>query len=429
MQVLAIIVLILASLVNEMNPLIQKETYTNLINFAGLILIVSMLFLPDIQFGSKIPAFQFVDFFLPLLLILIFLHRSKLQWNRYYWILIAFCIYIPITSAVNGRITVLNDYFEVYKFLKFFILIILFSCIDYRTFLQTLLKPIFVFLVIANLFHFYDLFGTNAFLLKYYNSGIQLKYFGLNSLKEPAVKRMIGLASNPNINSVIFSFFAICFLPLRFDRKKFYWFLSALLMVFLCQSRTGLLALGVILIAIAVFKLSDWNWKKWLIVLSSIVVVYVLGLALSTSFFKYSPYSANLLDGSAFMTNSARSRWESWNFLGKMILEQPVFGHSPNKEFFYSNNLYSENEYILMTWRYGLIGLLLYLLLLFQPLQVYIRSMKEVPVFKYGILIITLILVTALTNNPYTDRTINLLLACTIGLLIPMMPDTKKLSS
>jgi len=399
----------------------------SLINFFGAFLIISILFFPDIHFGTGLPAFQTVDLFLPVILILIFIQRKNIKWNNYYFIFILFFFYIPITSAINGRITELNDYFEVYKFLKFFLLILIFSLIEYKSFIRIWAKPIFIVLVIVNLFHFYNIFGTNAFLLKYYNPGIQLEYFGLNSLKEPAVKRLIGMASNPNINSVIFTFFAICFMPLKFDKKKLYWFLAAVLMVFLCQSRTGILAFGFILIAVAIFKLSDWNWKKWSLIILSITGMFIVAWAMATSFFKYSAYTNNLLDGSVLLTNSARSRWEAWNFLGKMIIEKPIFGHGPNKEFFYKNNLYSENEYILMAWRYGVIGLLLYLSMLFISLRSYILSRKTVPAFKYGILVIVLILVTALTNNPFTDRTINLLLACSIGLLIPLMTGSKNL--
>lgn len=404
-----------------------KGSNNSLLDFFGAFLVISILFFPEIHLGSGLPAFQIVDFVFPLTLILLYMNRSSLKWNNYYFVFVLFCLYIPISSAINGRLTVLNDYFEIYKIFKFFILILFFSLIDYREFINTWAKPIFVALVGINMFHFYNIFGTNTFLVNYYDQGIQLEYFGLNSLKEPAVKRMIGLAGNPNVNSVIFSFFAVCFLPLKFEKKQFLWFLAAVLMIFLCQSRTSLISFGFILIAIAIFKLSNWNWKNWLTVLLSVAGMFLIAWAMATDLFKYNAYSANLLDGSAFMTNSARGRWESWNFLGKMIIEKPIFGHGPNKEFFYKNNLYSENEYILIAWRYGAVGLSLYLFMLLYPFKVFLQEKTKSTIFNFGILIIILILVTALTNNPFTERTINLLLACSLGLMIPQMTSSRKL--
>jgi O-antigen ligase len=127
----------------------------------------------------------------------------------------------------------------------------------------------------------------------------------------------------------------------------------------------------------------------------------------ATSFFQFTSYNNSLLDGTAFHSGSARGRLETWNLLGKMILEEPIFGHGPYKEYFYQNHIYSENEYILMSWRYGLLGLFLYLTIFLIPFKKLYASMNELSV--KGSLMLIMMLVSALTNNPLTERNIELL--------------------
>lgn len=378
----------------------------------GGLLLISILFFPDLHIKSSLPAIQIVDLTMPITLVFIYLNRKKTRFHYYYLLLILFCSYIPLTMAVNGRLAVMNDYFEIYKLLKFMILIVFFSLLDVKTFANLWFKGIFITLVVVNILHFYNVFGINELLVKIYG-GLHLEYFGLNSLKEPATKRMTGLAGNPNINAVIFGFFAVYFLPLKFDWKKYIWFLIACLMLLLCQSRTAIAATAFTFIMVFIFQLSEWNWKDWLVMLFSLVGLYVLSWAITTNFFAFDSYSNNIV------SNSAMSRIETWRYLGEMIKEKPIFGHGVNKDFFYQNKLYSENEFILVTWRYGIIGLMMYVLIFLAPFKSYVKERIHSPVYKQGILILGIVLVTAITNNPFQDRTVMMLIAIVLGLIWP----------
>lgn len=382
--------------------------------FLGGLIIFSLLFLPDIHLGANFPAFQLIDFLLPFVVFYLFIRRADLHWNNYFIILLLFCAYIPITMLINGRLHKVIDYFEIYKLLKFLLIILLFSLLDFKTFFKTWLKPLFFGFVIMNVIHFFNLFDFNSFLHKYYIGGIQLEYFGLNSLKEPSVKRMVGTMGNPNINALVFSIFAILFLPFQFCKKKLGLFLVAILMVFLCQSRTAIIAWGLILIALAIIQLTNWKWKEWLSIITGIFLVYIISWALSTDFFKYPLYSNYMLDGSILQTGSALGRWEAWTLLGNMIIEKPIFGHGVNKEFFYNNHLYSENEYILMTWRYGIIGLVLYFCIFLKPAFTLIKN-HDTLISKIALLLLVLLLTTALTNNPFSDRAVMIFFAMILG--------------
>ena len=384
----------------------------------GGFLLISILFFPDINLSQSLPAFQVVDLTLPFTTLLIFLQRKRLKIHSYYLVFIVFAAYVSITMAINGRLSVVADYFEIYKLLKFLILIMFFSLLEYKTFTKQWMKFLFITLAVVNILHFYNVFGFHDLLYKIYG-GINLEYFGLNSLKEPATKRMTGPAGNPNINALIFAFFTIYFLPLKFNLKQFAWFVTASLLVLICQSRTAILGLTLLLPIILILKLSNWNWKNWLLILATLSGLYLISWGITTDFYVQKAYTNNVVSG------SATGRIATWKYLFEMIREHPIFGHGVNKAFFYKNELYSENEYILMAWRYGAIGLLLYLLILFIPLKAYIWCKQRTEEKSRAILFLCLILLVAITNNPLQDRTGMMLTAIIIGVIWPFSKQEK----
>ncbi len=397
----------------------QSNTLDKLTYLLGGILLISILSVPDLYLKPDWPAVQVIDFLIPIVGITLVIKFRELKLHAYWIIIALFCVYIPITMHLNGRTGVIADYFEIYKLIKFSLLVLFFSLLDFEKFSKMWFKPIFIGLAIINLLHFFNIFHINEFLYDVYG-GVHREFFGLNSLKEPATKRMVGLASSPNINAVVFSFFAIYFLPLKFDRTKFYWFLAAILFMLMCQSRTAIVALAGVLIIIAILQLSDWNLKQWGVVLGSIVGLYFLCWALVTDFFSHASYSNNVV------SNSAMGRLETWAYLFDMIKESPIIGYGVNKQYFYERKLYSENEYILMLWRYGAIGLMLYLGMLFLPLWNYFKRRKEALKLKKGFLFLIIIVTVALTNNPYQDKTVMVLIATMLGLTCPLLKVKKQ---
>ena len=178
-------------------------------------------------------------------------------------------------------------------------------------------------------------------------------------------------------------------------------------MVFLCQSRTSLIAVSA-LVGYWIFSTKSAGTRSIVLKISLVAGCYVLATALATSFFKYSSYSNTLMDGSALFSTSLRSRWESWKILWSMIVVKPLFGYAPFKSYFVHMKLYSDNEYLLMWWRYGIFGILFYLGLFLIPLWNWFKSgiqHQHVRAF----LFVIVMLISALTNNPLTERSISVL--------------------
>ena len=374
--------------------------------YLGVFMIFASLCLPAIVLSSTLPSIHVLDLFFPVMLGFIWMNRSQVNTGFGSWIPFVFSGYVLFSILIQRHHTSYSDYFEVYKWIKFGIVIWYFSLLDYSL-VKRFIPWIFGLLVLINIIHFFELFQINTLLENYYNGGLQIRYFGKDSLGGPAVKRLLGTMGNPNINALLFGFFSLYYFPIQMNRKNLGLFLLSLLFVFLCQSRTALLFIFCIFAFLAVFKPRIWTIKQWVIIVLASICTFFIAWMFATSFFQFTSYNNSLLDGTAFHSGSARGRLETWNLLGKMILEEPIFGHGPYKEYFYQNHIYSENEYILMSWRYGLLGLFLYLTIFLIPFKKLYASMNELSV--KGSLMLIMMLVSALTNNPLTERNIELL--------------------
>ncbi len=383
----------------------------------------SLLFFPEIKLNNSLPTLQTIDFLLPVFAVLIFLQKDKFKWLKYYNWILGYALIILISILANGRYKSYIDYFEIYKILKFLLILSFFSLQNLERFLKAV-KLVFVLLVGVNLLHFYNVFNINYLLEHYYGGGVHIQYFGLNSIGEPATKRMVGTMGNPNVNAILFGFFALGFIPLQYQKKSMPWFFTALLMMFLCQSRTVILAMVVSMFWIFALRMSDWKLKHWGLI-ALMFSAYFLSWAMASNFFISSLYSNSIFDTNLMETQSALGRMEVWQHLWGMAIQNPIIGHGPFKEYFYENQIYPENEYILIFWRYGLLGLLMFLAIFAVPVIWFLQNMNKSNINKYGLLFINLMLVSGLTNAPFTNRNVRIIFAITLGLIISEIYHSK----
>ncbi|MFM1946293.1 MAG: hypothetical protein RL207_576 [Bacteroidota bacterium] len=376
------------------------------VTYLGVFIVFASLCLPAITIDSTLPSIHILDICLPIMIGFVWMNRLQLANSYGAWIPFVFSVIVLFSISIQGHHTSISDYFEVYKWIKFGVAIWFFSLLDYSLF-KRFIPWVFGVLIVINSIHFFEFTPLNKILEHYYNGGLQIRYFGKDSLGAPAVKRLVGTMGNPNINALLFGFFSLYYFPIQVNRKNLTLFFLSLLYVFLCQSRTALLFIFCIFAFLAIFKATIWTKKQWGYLILGTIVTFFIAWMLATSFFQFTSYNNSLLDGTVFHSGSARGRLETWNLLGKMIMEEPLFGHGPYKEYFYQNKIYSENEYILMTWRYGLLGLLIYLSIFLIPFRKLVASMNEMSL--KGSLMLIMMMVSAMTNNPLTERNIELL--------------------
>jgi hypothetical protein len=371
-----------------------------------VISVVSVFLFPSINFFPDLFTIRVEDIILPFIAILILI-RKKIIINKYIYLLIFFGIYIFITILINARWGCYRDYFEIYKLIKFVIFLLFFRWMisQESKWVFPFFSMIFAALFIFNILHFFDVFHFNKFIEPFYAEPIQLDTFGLNSLGQPDTKRMLGTMGNPNDNAVLFLFFSTLCAPRKSNNIwKQIIFFGSYLCILACQSRTGFIAFGIIFIVNCFF--SNLSLKKILIDIGIIAVI-----TCSFMWIEASGYLQSLANSNFYKSDSLLGRYEVWQHLWQMIKLKPVFGYGPFKEYFYDHHLYPDSEYFLMTWRYGFIGLIFYLLFLAFPF--YLKGLRKIttedPMKRFSFLFAIVILVVSLTNNPISEPRILLM--------------------
>ena len=386
------------------------------------ILFLSLTIIPFIKLTEGL-YIGLEDIILPLILYRI-LHSRLYFFDRYIWLFLIFAIYIFFTIAINNRLWSLRDYFEIYKIGKFLLIVIFARNVLKSNFIKfnLLIKVTFIVLLIFNFAHYFNLFNFNQNVEIYYATNeIHLTTFGLDSLGNPAVRRMIGTFGNPNDNAILFLFFFVYFLAksniFSFKKAPIFMYLS-FLCILLTQSRTGFIAC----VSVYIF----WSFYTRQNIKTSLINIFFF----ITSFFiafSFSPLSLNYYVNTSPVlveNNSVLGRLDVWEHLIKMIVQKPFFGYGPNKDYFYNNNLYPESEYVLYTWRYGFFGLVLYFGWLLLPLY---KTMSFAKSHSFYIMLVIIIGINALTNCPLSNPKILLLFAISIGYYYAEMDESIKL--
>ena len=383
---------------------------------AGILLLIfiSVIFVPSIKITNEFYLGLEEGLLLLAFLRLIFLKSISL--DLYLKVLVAFIFYIAFTILYNGNLLHFREYFECYKVLKFIILVkytivvFNFSKINYTT----IIKSSFLIILIFNFLHYFNVFHFNHLIFLFYDIDQRdILEFGVNSIGQPAAKRMIGTMGNPNVNSMLFLFYLAFFVyeKIRNGFKTIYqdfYLISSVICIVLCQSRTGIVIMLLILLIYAFFTYKEY--KRLIIQGFSILLLLFL-------IFQVDKQSYTYVSNFKFQTEkntSLKGRLEVWNLLGNQILEKPIFGRGPNKEYLYANKIYPENEYIFMTWRFGFLGLLFYLFWIIYPVLYFGKKMKLKNNLYFYISLI--ILISALSNNPITESRIVVLIGIIIGI-------------
>jgi O-antigen ligase len=376
------------------------------------ILLITSILLPPLLLIPGLPKFHSSEFLLPLLMLSIGLNFSNKSFKRLRYDLLiqgALAIVIVVSMVFNHRIAQLRDWFEIFEVIKYVVLFLFVSQFAHLIDVRKVFKGVFIALVIFNFFQYFDWFEFNNLVEIYYGSDIQVSTFGLNSLGQPDTKRLLGTLGNPNNNGILFLFFSIFFFPNR-DEKLVdsVFFLAAVALLLMCQSRTTTVAFTAIFFLGAYLK--NLSFKQGLFYLMYFILIYLLLWTGGNSYLK-------TLSNNPMKESSVKGRMETFQILGKMIIKSPIIGYGPNKEFFDKHGLNSDNEYILYTWRYGFLGLFLYLSWLFRLAFQGWKSRFT----SEGVNLLLFILgicISTLTNSPLGNPYLLFLLALSAGIFM-----------
>lgn len=380
-----------------------------------VILLFSIVSVPHIPLS---PSFN-LSVEEPLLLypLIHLLLRKEFKKDRLTLILLVFSVYIAFTIFLNGNTAQLNEYFEILKIIKFLIVYqFALSVLRSKETEKSLIKAVDILFIVSfavNLFHFFDFFNFTRSVLIYYDpNSIDIDFYGLNSKGQPAAKRIVGTFGNPNDNAIFFLFFLSFYIGrINFALKKFFsfelfGFIGSGLLIFLTQSRTGIFVLLLLLLVYLIYNRAHLIKPVFSILLLGFTIAFTgLFNILSMNYIRNT--SVEIIEN-----NSVKGRLEIWKQLIGEWKENPIFGYGPNKAYMYANNIYPENEYIFFLWRFGIIGLLFFLTVIFFPVW---NLKRDIFRYKFVLLVVLTVAVTALTNIPFSNMKFLIIIALIFG--------------
>lgn len=379
--------------------------------FDGVLVMLSFfltLFIPDLFVNSALHI-GFEELLIPFMCL-------RLLWFRFikvdFLVLALLYLFLVIALSIwrNGQHTDYRNFFELYKVFKLGVMYVfsyfIFREQRFQEWFCNLLRSAFIALAVINILHLFNIFSVNEWFIALYDyDGRDTATFGLNSLGEPDSRRIIGTMGNPNDNAILFLFFLVCFISRhvadgpkerRHILSGYEWYiLICSVLIILCQSRTGLIVFaGLVTVGL---RYSEWSWKKLLYsVLILVGLLFLLDVLVQQQAIRYLSNTRIQLQEN----NSVSSRIEIWERLLSMWKDRPLLGYGPNKDFIYREKIYPENEYIFYLWRYGIMGLLGFVFLVVGDLLQRGRRWLDQPM---PLLMVIVIGVSALTNNPLTN--------------------------
>lgn len=318
-----------------------------------------------------------------------------------------------LSIIVNGRMNEIRDWFEVAKYLKFAVFTLAFLVVastdSFRRVAFVVLIPVFVF----NVLHYFNLLGFNALIEPWYAPDHHLDFFGLNSLGEPATKRALGTMGNPNVNALMFLLFLLLFMR-RSSKVYFpplYTFAGLLSItgIFMCQSRTALIAFCVMMVLYMV--LAPLRYRTFMYYsLFALVIFLVLQYAGNA-------YLTTVADPDR-LQRTAAGRMDQWTSILEAMPGKWLIGNAPNKAYFEEHEIYSESEYFLILFRYGILGLVLFFGFW---IHLIFRGLRATGTLKFSLIALPLLLLLgAVTNNPMHAPKLVMLIAFTLAFVLSL---------
>lgn len=325
------------------------------------------------------------------------------------------CIQL-VSIASNARLFVYQDYVEV---------IMMLTCIGSAQLFFSIGKSDLLYGRFACAFSWFCVLyvAVNLGQLYDYYAGDDLRWFysayaplhtadvGVVLAERGEFNRYTGLSANPNSHAAV-----LCLLLLTtvYLARQVNWrrYLSAalLLLIVLTQSRTALVAIGVLFTPIVCA--SAMRARKRL----RYVAILVLAAAMSAWLIDRLNLSfvSSIVKESPFEQQTLLTRVERWGPILEMTWASPLFGNAPSQDWFAREGIHADSEYVLVMWRYGLVGLLIFGCILAFPMATAWRLQAKHQGLRQLLVSLTVVVaVLSCTNVTLTDYR-----ACTVYAMV-----------
>ncbi|MGB9788928.1 MAG: O-antigen ligase family protein [Dictyoglomus turgidum] len=194
----------------------------------------------------------------------------------------------------------------------------------------------------------------------------------------------------------------------------------AIFMVLFCQSRTNFIAL-----LLSIFFLPSFlDIRKYFLRITKVFFLLIILFILIFSVIPMS-YLSSVRDTTVIESSSWQVRVLVWRYLWDYIKQKPLLGSGGYKEFYYSRNIDIDSGYFWFLYNFGLLSLLVYILIFGNQLCISFKYRKY-PFSYLSFTFSTVILITSITNAPFQEPRLNLLIAITMALLISSLEKSKR---
>lgn len=235
----------------------------------------------------------------------------------------------------------------------------------------------FLFLILSgiNIWMMLNLFGSGKWLSEVFTPKTDImvsNYYEIGSF------RLSGTMRNPNNNAILFGLFLLYFLYTN-ARKYWKYILFAFVIIFLTQSRTVLL---ITLAILGMYVLNKNSRKTNMILIPAGLISLVIGLFLFRS-----KNLMSIIDGTAFRSNSWKTRIEHYELLFNSSVSETLLGHGIILDPFSAVGFYFDTEYLSIGYQYGIVGLFIWISAI-AALFMMIRKVDRKSTFGWAIVIL-----------------------------------------
>ncbi|QHA93675.1 O-antigen ligase family protein [Bacillus sp. N1-1] len=387
----------------------DEKRNTSFQNKLGILLILFVILRPSptLLLGPSF-GMRLIDFISLLVVAFVFINvKDKIipkDINVLFLLFIFFIELISLFFSIFYNQVIIQDAFEIYRPFTYLLLFITVYNLDifhsgYSKKYIKILNFVIWIIIAFSLLELTNLLDFRNVLQYIYDYG---KSRGINSTSQ----RIVGTFYNPNYNALFLNVLInIFFTLLIYHKKKYFLFMTIILTILLLYtgSRTGVISLIVSLAVILLLTLFvSNNIIKLRIKIKLLIAALLISLITISFIYPYIMESFKRFRDIENIQLNFTTRVDAWETAIVYFKLHPLLGNGPGKAIMDS----FDNNYILIIFRNGLIGLCLYLLFLlyniFLPLtKIFGKRINEVIISHIYIGVITPYLIFMLSSIPF----------------------------
>lgn len=376
-------------------------------NLNKIILIMLVIFM-ILPFSINIIGISLAKTF-TILLVLVFIfifYKNKEELlnilkNKFIILNIIFAFTIALSIIFNFRMMKFNDLFEIVKYFIFAMIAMLTIkiCKNKENYLF-LLKTISIVLILISIFGIVQYFNPFSINEMYIQSYAPTQYESLvNDYPSP---RIVGTKSNPAVYGLLMSigvYFNLLYLKNATSKKdKILTIMSIILCIInLMLTLTRTIQIAFIASVIIYILCNVWlekGPKKAVIAMICTILVIVLILCILPQSLTWR--LVQVLD----MSNATSwiLRTEKWSEYSEVIQKEWLVGIGPVKNYVDTIG-HVDSEIVQVALQYGILGLMIYVIMLLSPLYLYAKNKKYKNLIRFYPSILTIIIVNNISNT------------------------------